>query len=113
MHIDARNMSWCVGLDLVVGALCFSTRLSRISNLSQRHHKPQEDEETLQWVQDAEDVEAWNGQVAKWEEDQAPGNAKQNGDSQQGTDVPLGSVTVTLPKLFALAKAHHASDRHP
>lgn len=55
--------------------------------------------QTLQWVQDAEEVEARSGQVAKWEEDQAPGNAKQSDDSQQGTDVSLGSVTVTMPKL--------------
>lgn len=55
--------------------------------------------QTLQWVQDTEGVEARSGQVAEWEEDQAPCYAKQNGDSQQGTHVSLGSVTVPLLKL--------------
>ncbi len=56
--------------------------------------------QTLQWVQDAEDVEARNSQGAKWEEDQTKCDAKQSGDSQQGTDVSLGSVRVILPKLI-------------
>lgn len=56
--------------------------------------------QTLQWVEDAEEVEASSGQVAKWEEDQAPGNAEQSGDPQQGIDVSLGSVMVTRPKLM-------------
>lgn len=55
--------------------------------------------QTLQWVQDAEGVEAGNRQVAKREKDQAPGDAEQSGDPQQGADVSLGSVTVTLPML--------------
>lgn len=55
--------------------------------------------QTLQRVQDAEEVEARSGQVPKREEDQAPGDAEQSGDSQQGAHASLGFVTLALPKL--------------
>ena len=53
---------------------------------------------TLQWVEDAEGVEGRSAQAAKWEEDQTPRYAKQSGDPQQGTDVLLGSLIVSLPR---------------
>lgn len=56
--------------------------------------------QTLQRVQDAEQVEARGGQVAEGEEDQAPGDAEQGGDSQQDADVLLGSASVNVPKLM-------------
>ena len=37
--------------------------------------------QTLQWVQDAEGIEARSGQVAEGEEDKAPRYAKQYSDS--------------------------------
>lgn len=52
--------------------------------------------QTLQWVQDAEDVEARSGQVAKWEEYQSPGDPKQNGESHQCTDVSPDSGVFIL-----------------
>lgn len=52
--------------------------------------------QTLQWVQDAEEVEARKGQVAKREENQAPGDSKQTGDAQQGAGISLGSPPFAL-----------------
>lgn len=65
--------------------------------------------QTLQWAQGAEEVEARSGQVAKREEDQAPGDAKQSADSQQGTCVTLGSVTLTLSILAGHSQSETTS----
>ena len=64
---------------------------------------------TLHWVQDAEEVEARNRQVAKREKDQAPGEAEQSGDTQQGTDLSLGSVKVTRPTLSVNKRSENTS----
>ena len=101
---------WTLQLQYVVFSLTFNPSIHSIyifasyfpfchiySNISNRAEEWRQVLQTLQWVQDAEEIEARSGQVAKWEEYQAPGEAKQNGDSQQGTNVLLRSVTVNLP----------------
>lgn len=54
--------------------------------------------QTLQWVQDAEEVQASSGQLSKWEGDQAPGKVKQNAYSQKGTHAVHGSIAFSLSK---------------
>lgn len=45
-HTDTHNNKKHWELSLTVGATCVTTPLSWVSYLSQRHHKPKEDEET-------------------------------------------------------------------
>lgn len=54
--------------------------------------------QTLQWVQETEKVEGNVGQVTEREEDQAPGNAEQSADTQQGKNCLLGVFVAKLSK---------------
>lgn len=54
---------------------------------------------TLQWVEDTEEVDARSGQMAKREEDKAPGDAQQTGDSQHHAGIFLSSASLLLSKL--------------
>lgn len=56
--------------------------------------------QTLQRVDDAEDVEARSGHLAKWEEDQAPGEAQQNRKRKKGKNFTLSFVFLCRPHLF-------------
>lgn len=64
--------------------------------------------QTLQWVQDAEEVEARSGQLSKWEESQAPGKAKQCADSQQATNTFDDFGMDNLPKLIYQNETWHS-----